>query len=97
MTKMAASLLRAQAEVRARLPKLECGLWHPYRRAWASERKHLPDVDTAKAGGWRDRATIRRSYQQADPATTYKVVENAPASPTSDTGDSRAPVTTPLT
>ena len=40
-----------------------------YRRLFASERKHLPDVDLMRAGGWRDLATMKRSYQQADPAT----------------------------
>ena len=33
-------------------PKLDGGLWHPYRRAWAISRKHLPTVDVAAAGGW---------------------------------------------
>ncbi|MGH7623660.1 MAG: hypothetical protein ACREMU_15060 [Gemmatimonadaceae bacterium] len=70
-------LLRA-AEEKAGLPKLERGLWHSYRRLWALERKHLPDVDTSKAGGWRDITTMRRSDQQANPATTLRVVENAP-------------------
>ena len=67
-----------RAEQLAKLPKLERGLWHPYRRLWAVERKHLPDVDTAKAGGWRDLATMKTSYQQADPATVLRVVENEP-------------------
>ena len=38
----------------AELPKLRGGVWHPYRRLWATERKHLPDLDVAAAGGWRD-------------------------------------------
>jgi hypothetical protein len=42
------------------------------------ERKHLPDVDVAKAGGWRDLATMKQSYQQPDPATVLRVVENDP-------------------
>ncbi|HUP49168.1 MAG TPA: hypothetical protein VNA04_10305 [Thermoanaerobaculia bacterium] len=41
-------LLRAEAA--AELPKLEQGCWHAYRRLWAVERKHLPDVDVAAAG-----------------------------------------------
>jgi hypothetical protein len=64
----------------AKLPKFDRGLWHPYRRAWASSRKHLPDVDVAKGGGWRDLATMKQSYQQADGATTLKAIENEPAS-----------------
>ena len=44
-------------------------------RLWASERKHLPDVDVAAAGGWRSTAAMRVSYQQADAATQLQVVE----------------------
>ncbi|MBX6332065.1 MAG: site-specific integrase, partial [Gemmatimonadaceae bacterium] len=40
-----------KAERRAELPKLQGGAFHPYRRLWASERKNLPDVDVAAAGG----------------------------------------------
>jgi hypothetical protein len=64
-----------RAEKRAGLPKLKGGLWHPYRRLWASERKHLPDVDVAAAGGWKDTRALKLSYQKADPATVLKVVE----------------------
>lgn len=46
-----------RAEQRAKLPKLERGGFHVYRRLWASERRHLPDVDVAKAGAG---ATSRR-------------------------------------
>jgi hypothetical protein len=70
--------------------KLERGVWHPYRRLWAVERKHLPDVDVARAGGWRDLTTMKRSYQQADPITTLRVVENHPAGHTSDTRQTEA-------
>jgi hypothetical protein len=35
------------AERQARLEKLVRGLWHPYRRKWATERKHLPLKDVA--------------------------------------------------
>lgn len=65
------------AEKAAGLPKLKGGLWHPYRRLWASERKHLPDVDVAAAGGWKDTRALKLSYQRADPATVLKVVEEA--------------------
>ena len=43
-----------KAEKLSELPKLKGGVWHPYRRLWAVERKHLPDADVAAAGGWRD-------------------------------------------
>jgi integrase len=52
------------AERKARLPKLEGGLWHPYRRKWATERKHLSITDVAAAGGWQDTATLLTCYQQ---------------------------------
>lgn len=66
-----------KAERLAKLPKLEQGCWHAYRRLWAVERKGLPDVDVAAAGGWRDTRALKLSYQQADPATMLRVVEGA--------------------
>ena len=76
---MQAGYWLTRAEKRAKLPKLERGGYHAYRRLWASERRHLPDVDVAKAGGWRDLATMKRSYQQPDPATVLRAIENAPS------------------
>ena len=49
-------------------------LWHAYRRKWATERKHLPDVDVAAAGGWKSTKALKDSYQQADPETMLNVV-----------------------
>ena len=66
-------LLRAEAL--AKLPKLDRGTFHPYRRLWASEQKGLPDVDVAHAAGWKDTRAMKVSYQQADPATVLRVVE----------------------
>jgi hypothetical protein len=40
-----------EAERLAMLPKQNGALCHAYRRAWATARKHLPDVDVAAAGG----------------------------------------------
>ena len=57
------------AEQLADLPKLNGGILHPYRRLWASERKHMPDIDVAAAGGWKDSRALKFSYQHADPAT----------------------------
>lgn len=65
-----------KAEKLAELPKLRGGTFHPYRRLWASERKHMPDVDVAAVGGWKDTRALKMSYQQADPATALRVVEN---------------------
>jgi integrase len=69
--------LRA-AEAKAGVPKLRGGLWHPYRRKWATERKHLPLPDVMAAGGWRDATTVSNCYQQADEATMFQVM-SAPA------------------
>lgn len=59
---------------RAGLPKLRGGLWHPYRRTWATERKHLPLPDVMAAGGWRDTSTVSNCYQQADETTMLEVM-----------------------
>lgn len=62
------------AEKKAELPKLDGGLWHPYRRAWATSRKHLPTVDVAAAGGWSDVGTLLRCYQRPDDETMLQVM-----------------------
>jgi integrase len=67
-----------QAEAAAGVEKLEGGLWHTYRRKWATERKELPLKDVAAAGGWKDVTTLLTCYQHADEATMLKVM----ASPT---------------
>ncbi len=63
-----------RAERAARLEHLKGGLWHPYRRMWATERKHLPTPDVAKAGGWRSLQALQDCYQAADKQTTLAVV-----------------------
>ncbi len=63
-----------KAETLAGVPKQEGSLWHAYRRKWATERKHLPDVDVAAAGGWRETDSLKRCYQQADQGTMLEVV-----------------------
>jgi integrase len=62
------------AEREAQLPKLEGGLWHPYRRMWATARKGLPPKDVAAAGGWADIETLLKCYQQADEETVKQVM-----------------------
>ena len=62
------------AERRAELPKLDGGLWHAYRRKWATERKHLPLKDVAAAGGWNDVDTLLKVYQQPDAHTLLAVM-----------------------
>jgi integrase len=63
-----------RAQRLAKLPHLKGGLWHPYRRGWATSRKHLPSGDVAKAGGWRDEETMRRCYRREDADTILQAV-----------------------
>ena len=72
---VASSWLMA-AERLAKLPKLDGSLWHAYRRKWATERKHLPDVDVAAAGGWTALASLQGCYQHADSRTMFEVVSS---------------------
>ena len=66
-----------KAEKLAGLEPLRGTLWHSYRRKWATERKHMPDVDVAQAGGWKSTVSLKTSYQQADAETTLRVVLGA--------------------
>jgi integrase len=68
------SRLLRSAYKRAGLETLEGGLWHPWRRKWATERKDMPLKDVAEAGGWRDPNTLLKCYQQPDEATMTRVV-----------------------
>lgn len=63
-----------EAERLAAVPKQRGSLFHAYRRAWATARKHLPVTDVAAAGGWKSTVTIQRCYQQPDEATILSVV-----------------------
>lgn len=65
------------AEKEAALPKLSGGVWHPYRRMWASARMHFPIKAVAEAGGWSDVTTLMKCYQQSDEATLLEVMEGA--------------------
>ena len=67
-----------EAYEKAELETLDGGLWHPWRRKWATERKGMPLKDVAAAGGWRDTATLLKSYQQVDDETVVRVVLEAP-------------------
>jgi hypothetical protein len=68
-----------RAERLAELGLLPGGAWHPFRRRWATERKHLSPTDVAAVGGWIDITTLRKCYQMADEATMEAVVLQAPA------------------
>ena len=50
------------------------GLWHPFRRGWATARKRLPVQDVAAAGGWKSHVVVRDIYTQADAETILDVV-----------------------
>jgi integrase len=65
-----------RAYAMAKVTKRPGGLWHAFRRKWATERKGLPLADVAAAGGWRDTQTLLRSYQLPDEATIRNVVLN---------------------
>lgn len=55
---------------------LKQGRWHPYRRSWATKRKHQPDADVMEAGGWKSAKVLKTIYQQSDDATLVDVIEN---------------------
>ena len=57
---------------------LQGGLWHPFRRKFATERKHMPLQDVALAGGWKEVQTLLECYQRPDDATLQDVVLRAP-------------------
>jgi len=63
-----------QAERLAAVEPQEGGLWHPYRRMWATARKDLPAQDVALAGGWATVRMVEEVYTQADQHTTLGVV-----------------------
>ena len=69
----AANMLK-RAEKLAKLPHLSGSTWHAYRRKWATERKHLPAVDVAAAGGWKNVRTLQTVYQQPDQSSMLRVV-----------------------
>jgi integrase len=63
-----------RAEKLAELEPMPGGAWHPLRRKWATERKHLSPKDTAAVGGWTDLTTLQNVYQVADAETMEAVV-----------------------
>jgi integrase len=77
MTRHLADKWLRRAEGLAGLEPQPGSLWHAYRRKWATERKHHPDVDVAAAGGWKTIHTLKTAYQQADQETMLRVVLDA--------------------
>lgn len=62
-----------KAETEAKLPKLDGGTCHPYRRKWRSERTHHPLKAVAVAGGWTDFDTMMRCYDIPEDADVLAV------------------------
>jgi hypothetical protein len=62
------------AEKLAGLPPQEQGCWHPYRRGFATARKHLGLTDLAAAGGWKGTETLTLCYLHPDADTMLRVV-----------------------
>jgi integrase len=81
-----------KAERAAGLPPLKGGVWHTYRRKWATERKDYPMKDVMAAGGWTDVTTFLTSYQQVDAATQLRVM-SAPEKLSEKVGPGAIPVT----
>lgn len=77
LSRSAATNWLAKGERLAELPKLRGGLWHAYRRLWATERKNLPDVDVAEAGGWTGTKAMKLAYQKHTPAGVLAAVMGA--------------------
>lgn len=63
------------AEDLAGLEHISGGDFHPYRRAWATVRKHHADADVMKAGGWKDLRSLKGSYQLADDESVQAVIQ----------------------
>ena len=66
-----------KAERLAGLPHLRQGLWHPFRRGWATARKGLPLQDVAAVGGWSDPSCLTTIYMQPDVDTMLRVATEA--------------------
>jgi integrase len=86
---LAAHWLR-RAEERAKVPKLDRGLWHAFRRLWASERRHLPPQDVAAGGGWRSLHVMRTAYQHADAVGVFAAVQPPLQAPVPPAGQGSA-------
>jgi len=63
-----------RAEKAAGVSKLPQDSFHGLRRKFVTERKHVPDVDVAEAGGWRSINTMKRAYQRADEAGVLEAI-----------------------
>jgi len=76
LSRQVATTWLRQSERLAGLKPLPGGAWHPFRRRWATERKHLSAKDVAAVGGWIDTTTPQRCYQIEDLETMEAVLMN---------------------
>src|SRR6267143_448740 len=60
----------------AKIERPRGGLWHPFRRKFATERKFHPLRDVADGGGWKDVGTLLKCYQLSDEDTIRAVMDN---------------------
>lgn len=77
VSKDLASAWLEKCERLAELPHLKQGLWHPFRRSWATARKGLPVQDVMAVGGWTDPSCLTTIYQQPDVDTMVRVANEA--------------------
>src|SRR5262245_55964599 len=63
-----------RAEKMAKLDPLAGGNFHPYRRGWATSRKHWPSADVARLGDWHDEPTMLKCYVAPDMQTIRKII-----------------------
>jgi len=60
----------------AKIERPRGGLWHTFRRKFATERKFYPLRDVADVGGWKDVGTLLKCYQLSDEETMRAVIDN---------------------
>lgn len=63
----------AKAQNEAKLPTLNGGTCHLYRRKWRSERTRHPIAAVAVAGGWTDLDTMMRCYDSPEDSDVLAV------------------------
>jgi len=58
----------------ARLEPQKGGASHPFRRGWATGKKHMSPKDVAAVGRWIDTTTLQKCYRTPDLETMQAVV-----------------------
>ena len=67
-----------KAEEKAKLPKLKRGVYHPYRRLWASERKALPSKDVATPAAGKTSRQCSAAMSSPTPPQSFGWSKTAP-------------------